>query len=400
MAWVPKDKQKFKQDYESGFGRADLILRHHGTKDQVDKYIRKAVLDGELVLQYPHRSTVEVAKQTNKRNKEEHDFEEYIDAQIMSFVKVRKSPVSIIELANIFDISPGRVEESIDRLKNNNFTIELHRADSVRLSTPRPGGRTEVKAYTESQLVRYGLVSDAHLGSKYEQLEKLNLMYDIFAERGITHVYDTGNWIDGEARFNVHDIHTHGLDNQIKYWAEHWPKRDGIITSFIAGDDHEGWYTQKYGIDIGAHAERIANEMGREDLIYLGYMEHDLVLPAKTGETRIRLQHPGGGSSYAISYAPQKVIESLSGGEKPHILHLGHWHKSGYFFSRNIHTVLSGCFQAQSPFMRKKRLAAHLGGWIIEFLQADNGEVLEFRPSFIPFYEVDAYADEVWQYQM
>src|SRR5690606_11768452 len=110
---------------------------------------------------------------------------------------------------------------------------------------PRTGGRTEVQAYKEGNLVRYGLVSDAHLGSKYEQLDKLHLMYDIFAEKGIKHVYDTGNWIDGEARFNLHDIHAHGLDNQVNYWADHWPKRDGIITSFVAGDDHEGWYTQK-----------------------------------------------------------------------------------------------------------------------------------------------------------
>jgi hypothetical protein len=123
-----------------------------------------------------------------------------------------------------------------------------------------------------------------------------------------------------------------------------------------------------------------------------------VVIPAPNGETVIRVQHPGGGSAYALSYTPQKIVESLSGGDKPNILLLGHYHKAGHWFLRNIHTVLGGCFQAQSPFMRKKRLAAHVGGWIIEFLQGDTGDVLEFTSTFIPFYDVSAH--EKWEYKM
>jgi hypothetical protein len=33
--------------------------------------------------------------------------------------------------------------------------------------------------------------------------------------------------------------------------------------------------------------------------------------------------------------------------------------------TRNVHVVQLGCFQDQSLFMRQKKLAAHIGGWII-----------------------------------
>src|SRR5690606_12670262 len=142
------------------------------------------------------------------------------DDKILHHVKKQSAQISLIELANKFDVAPAKIMQAIERLRSAHYTIELGESGGVRVAQPRTGGRTEVQAYKEGNLVRYGLVSDAHLGSKYEQLDKLHLMYDIFAEKGIKHVYDTGNWIDGEARFNLHDIHAHGLDNQVNYWAD------------------------------------------------------------------------------------------------------------------------------------------------------------------------------------
>jgi len=79
----------------------------------------------------------------------------------------------------------------------------------------------------------------------------------------------------------------------------------------------------------------------------------------------LRLWHPGGGTAYAISYHPQKWAESLSGGEKPHICGIGHYHKAEQLFYRNIHIFQTGTFEEQTPFMRRKKLAAMLGGWIL-----------------------------------
>jgi hypothetical protein len=222
-------------------------------------------------------------------------------------------------------------------------------------------------------------------------------MYDLFAEEGISTVYHAGNFVDGEARFNQQDIFVHGLDNQLRYFVDKYPRRDGITTHYIAGDDHEGWWVQREGIEVGERAQELARKAGRDDLVYLGYMEHDVVIPAEQGETTIRVVHPGGGTSYALSYQPQKIIESLSGGEKPEIMLIGHYHKADYMYYRNIHALQAGCFMDQSPFMRKKRLAAYVGGWMCEAHQAPDGSITRFKNEFVSFFDRDYY--KKWEYK-
>jgi len=244
---------------------------------------------------------------------------------------------------------------------------------------------------------KIGATGDNHLCSRYERMDVLNALYDVFEKEGITQVFNTGNWIDGEARFNKHDLLVHGMDNQIDYFVKNYPQREGITTSYITGDDHEGWYTQREGVDIGKYAEYKAIAAGRNDLKYLGHMEADVEIKAPNGKTTIRVLHPGGGSSYAISYTSQKIVESYTEAEVPDILFNGHYHKSSYNFIRGVHVVQTGCTEDQTPFMRKKRLAAHIGGWIIEFTVDTNGKVIRFKQEWISFQDKGYY--KKWAYQ-
>jgi hypothetical protein len=77
---------------------------------------------------------------------------------------------------------------------------------------------------------------------------------------------------------------------------------------------------------------------------------------------------------------------------------VGHYHKAEYNFCRGVHAVQTGCLQDQTPFMRKKKLAAHLGGWIIEFSTDDQGAITRFKQEFIPFYD-NGYYKEKWSYK-
>jgi len=304
------------------------------------------------------------------------------------------------QASDMLDLSVTKAKEWLIQARNNGLSIVMHNEVFFISGEPEKVAAKKIQAQTsKSGFYRFGYVTDNHLGSKYERLDVLNKLYDIFADEGITTVFNTGNWIDGEARFNMHDLNVHGFDNQIRYMLEKYPKRDGIITKYIAGDDHEGWYTQKHGIDAGRLLQERAYKFGRTDLEYLDYMENDIILPSKDGkgQTIIRLLHPGGGSAYAISYAPQKIVESYSGNEKPHVLLVGHYHKASYDFIRGVHVVQGGTTMDQSPFMRKKRLAAHLGGWIIEFTTHPNGAIERFRAEFFPFYDKEFYSK--WKYQ-
>lgn len=306
---------------------------------------------------------------------------------------------NIYDLANLFDTSPKRIQDAIDQLIGEGHTIRVDNG-SVLFSKiiPKSPPRILDVSKMSTGFYKFGVTGDNHLSSRYERLDVLHSLYDVFEREGISRVINTGNWIDGEARFNKHDILEYGMDNQLNYFLNNYPKRKGIETHLITGDDHEGWYTQREGVDVGAYMQMKARKEGREDLFYLGHMEADIILKAPKGQTIMRALHPGGGSSYAVSYTSQKIVESYTGGEKPNILLVGHYHKAEYLFNRGVHIVQTGTTMDQSPFMRKKRLAAHLGGWIIEFSVDDFGAITRFKQEFIPYYDNEYYSK--WVYKM
>lgn len=318
--------------------------------------------------------------------------------EVLKFLRTRKNILSVEQIADQFDVSPKRIAAIMEELRKEGHNIQvvhtgvelskdIPRSKPTRIDVKKLGGHT----------VRFGLTADNHLGSKYARLDVLNALFDIWYREGITEVFQLGNMIDGEARFNKFDLLAYGIDGQSKYFAENWPHRKGMTTHFITGDDHEGWYVQREGINIGKHLEHTARSMGREDLKYLGHMEHDFVYHGKKRDVIMRLIHAGGGSAYATSYSVQKIVESYQGGEKPNILLVGHFHKAEYGYPREVHVVQAGCTEDQSPFMRKNKIQAHVGGWIIEFTVSDDGSVTRFKTEWFPFFDKGHY-DKAWKY--
>ncbi len=307
---------------------------------------------------------------------------------------IARKKYNIIELANLLNVTPKKIEEAIKELQSKNKVVENY-DDKFQLS--REIKKIDVphvinlKKYKEVTY-KIGVISDNHIGSKYERNDVLNAMYDRFASAGVDTVYNCGNMIDGEARFNKYDIYVYGVDAQVRNLLEKYPQRPGITTHFITGDDHEGWYVQREHINIGQKIEDDARRMGRKDLIHLGYMERDIEYKNKLGSSIIRVIHAGGGSSYAVSYTSQKYVESLQGGEKPAIVLVGHYHKFNYSYLRNVHVIQAGCTEDQTPFMRKKRLEAHVGGCIIEVTQNELGVFTSVKVQWFPYYDRKFYA--------
>jgi predicted phosphodiesterase len=322
---------------------------------------------------------------------------ESMDDRVKSLFK-KKDVYTLEELSDKLDAGIGRVRQSVEAMiaQGVNFKVDgVYVIFSNQLQ--KSESRTIEATKTPAGFYRFGVTGDNHLCSRYERLDVLESLHNRFEQEGIETVYNTGNWIDGEARFNKHDLKVHGMDGQIDYFIKHYPSRSGITTHYITGDDHEGWYTQREGVNIGAYTEMKAKLAGRRDLVFLGHMEADVIIKAPNGETKIRVLHPGGGSSYAISYTSQKIVESYTGNEKPDILLDGHYHKAGYNYIRGVHVCQTGCTQDQTPFMRKKRLAAHLGGWIIEFAVDESGAITRFKQEFLPYYDNEYHTK--WGYQ-
>ena len=344
-----------------------------------------------------------VAKWRSRTEYPEHislgESDETLSGRIHTWLRKHRREVSIDEISDHFDVAIGKVRIALNQLRSEKKSIAVLGENRVSAdSAPPPSDPTRIDiSKFKGKTIRFGLTSDEHLGSKYHRSDIREALFDIWESQGITDVYECGNMIDGEARFNKHDLIVHGMQNQVDYFVDHWPQRKGITTRFVTGDDHEGWYIQREGINIGEYIQMCAEKAGRDDLKFLGHMEHDVVIKAKNGDAILRVMHAGGGSAYATSYSVQKIVESLTGGTKPSVMLVGHYHKAEYSYIRNVHVVQAGCQEDQTPFMRKLKLQAHLGGWTISFTVDDLGNVHEFTPQFHPFYDKEFY-EKNWQY--
>jgi len=257
------------------------------------------------------------------------------------------------------------------------------------------GHALELTSFKDNTFL-FGAAGDLHAGSKYCRWDVREALYEHFINEGAQCNFDTGNWIDGEAAFNRFDIEVHGVDRQCRHLAANHPR--GLPTYAVWGDDHEGWYVQREGINVGKYNERIMQEEGHA-WVDMGYMEaHVMLKNANSGKSvPMSVVHPGGGSAYAISYSIQKIVESLEGGEKPAVGLYGHYHKLMAALTRNVWWVQTGCQQDQTPFMRKKRLEAHVGGALIKLRQDPrDGTITSMTPELIRYFNKGYYAQRRW----
>jgi len=318
--------------------------------------------------------------------------ENKLASDIRNFVIQSNSTLTISDVCERFDVGPKTVREILRAAESQNYLVNLSEDESLvsgGLTVASGRKRLLVNERLTGYEIKFGVVSDIHIGSKHANVTALAALYEIFKHRGITTVFDTGNWIDGfRASLNGTDVTHHQVPDQIKEWVRLMPRVEGLTTYFIAGDDHEGWFQRDSGLLVGAYAQTKAEEAGRDDLKYLGWVEYDYVFTnPEGGNTIVKLMHPGGGSAYAVSYRPQKIVESIA--QKgmaaiPHLLLIGHFHKANYMFWQGCHVVQSGCFQEQTTFMRKKQLSAHVGGWIITLTVNANGDIVTIVPEFFP----------------
>lgn len=265
-----------------------------------------------------------------------------------------KTGCTLDELAARLGVDLGVALEVLQHAKTNRAVALHYGSGRWHLDTAPPLGSQIVTndapalVSDDDGMIRFAAIGDTHLGSKYAREDCLSDFYDQVQHRGFKQVLHAGNWIDGEAPFNKHDLLVHGMDEQMRYLAKNYPQRDGVETWAITGADHEGWYARREGIDVGRYAENSFRQAGRTDWRDMGYMEAVIPLVHKrTGKSsQLMLMHPGGGSAYAISYAGQKIVEGFDGGEKPAVLILGHYHKASWNLVRNVHVIQTGCFRA------------------------------------------------------
>jgi len=224
---------------------------------------------------------------------------------------------------------------------------------------------------------RIGGMTDTHIGSSYFQEERVYQAFEEFEKQKCDFVTIAGDVTEGMSNRpgQIYELDHLGYHAQRQKSVEVLSEWNGKI--YMISGNHDRWFLKSNGANIVLD---IANML--PDAEFLGHDEGDISL---NGKATLKLWHGEDGSSYAVSYRIQKVIESLSGGEKPSVMFFGHTHKSTYLFERNVHCYSLGCMESQSAWMRGKRLSAHVGFWIIDLWVNDQG-ISKSQGCFYPFY--------------
>lgn len=228
-----------------------------------------------------------------------------------------------------------------------------------------------------------GVITDTHIGAKGYRPDIMDTAAKEFDKYKVDFVVHAGDILEGMSGRDGHIYElTHiGASNQMNYAVDELSKIKQPIYAITASQSHDGWFSSKgnAGFEVGPELDRRISNFH-----FLGYDEADIKMD---NGSIIRLNHPGDGVAYAVSYKLQKYINSISGGKKPSILIEGHYHKSMYMFYRNIHAFEGGCLTEQSIFMRKKMTPAMLGYWILGVQVDKKGWVSSINPMFRGFYE-------------
>jgi hypothetical protein len=300
--------------------------------------------------------------------------------RVLEFIKKEKDFLTICQKLELKDYE---LLGLIELLKRDGHRIELYSENGVEklnvLSNIILPEENRFEVIEKSKHIRLGVVSDTHLCCKFQQLSLLNKAYRDFHERKIVKVLHIGDMLDGDYRNrpdHLYDLFKIGATDQSDYASEMYPYVKGLITYFLQGS-HDASHIKNGGADTGKMISR-----NRPDMINLGIGKAEFVI----NKCLIELLHPGGGSAYAYSYRPQKIIDSMRGGEKPKIELIGHYHKNMYMMYRNIHTVLVPSLEATTGFMTANALINDVGYDIIDFMVDSFGNIQRFTIEHIPFY--------------
>lgn len=272
--------------------------------------------------------------------------------------------------------------KSVDINKTMRSIRELYTDDELRAIASGgrivPGaGKAPIISF-EGKRIRVGHMTDTHIGSNYTDENRVYQAFEEFKKEGVDFITHSGDVTEGMSNRpgHVYELAELGYANQKKKAIEvfnQWTDTD----IYAIDGNHDRWFIKSNGAKI---VEDIG--MAVDNFHFIGHDEGDISLK---GKATIKLWHGEDGSSYALSYRLQKIIESLSGGEKPNIIVAGHVHKYVKIFERNVYAISAGAIQRQTPWMRGKRLGAHVGFVIADYWVNDKG-LAKMTDTWYPFY--------------
>lgn len=316
-----------------------------------------------------------------------------LEDQVLSLIKT-KGVLTTEDISRAVDRSKDTVKKTLDALDQRGYAIKYE--DDTKQVTLAKDEHERSTPLDLSKLrggvVKFGLLSDTHLGSKYECLGGLESAYLTFQQERCDFVIHCGDLLDGIKMYRGHEseLHKFGADDQIKYAVDNYPYIKNLRTFIISGN-HDLSFRKEAGL---VTTRVIAKE--RDDFEYRGDIAADFTFYDRY---QYRIFHPNGGLSYARSYKAQKAVEAViadavdaynksqqafSWDILPIGLGIGHYHVAGWFPLGGVQTWMVPCFQRQTPYLMAKALNPQIGFYVVSMEFAKDKTLLRLHHEYFP----------------
>lgn len=283
-----------------------------------------------------------------------------------------------IKSEKISEIEKMTQEKAFEVVSSKYGLAKQEFKDLVKSATKKPSKHKHVvQDFSATGSIKALVISDTHIG--YNKFHEELFMEAVNRSKDCDVVLHPGDHVEG---MSGRDGHIYEL-SEVGYQAQLNKARElySLFDKPMYGIDgnHDQWAKIKgnAGLIVGEELDLTV-----KNYTHLGEWEGDFVV----NNLIIKLFHANDGSAYANSYKGQKLVESFTGGEKPHVVLSGHYHKALYQFTRNVHQYECGTICGQSVYMRGKKLAAHMGFWVLTINYNKLG-VSSIKSEFVPGYE-------------
>lgn len=287
---------------------------------------------------------------------------------------IRKKKPYVKQIMQDLKIQEYEVYGLVDLLKQRGCTFDIVNGQVVKI---KPVKTNDVyKIPSDLEHLKMLLISDTHLGSKYDRLDILRYLYAKAEDKGVNYVLHSGDLTEGLSGRpqQLYELKENSYTGQRDYVIDKYPKSE--IPTYLVSGNHDQWWIKQCGADI---CKDISNN--REDLHYLGSDCEDLQI----GKLKVRLYHGKGGSSYARSYKLQKYLDAIPSDELPHILQTGHIHQSLYMKQGKTHCFQTSCLQDLTPYERSQGFNNDKSVWWVDVAMDDNGNPVQVQQELETF---------------
>ncbi len=184
-------------------------------------------------------------------------------------IKMIEEGASVNKIAQVTGLSNKQLFYRLNLLKAKGFTFTRKYYENgdityniIKSINPIKNISTTILTDRNSNSFKALFISDIHLGSLYDCVKYLDMVYDYCINNNIYTIINAGDFIDGTIG-NIKKIED--IDTQINYAIKNYPF-DKNILNFLCLGNHDYSALEKYGQDFG----KTLNAR-RHDIVPIGY---------------------------------------------------------------------------------------------------------------------------------